>query len=72
MSNYLKVKDLEKILSTADDEAIVILSSDAEGNTMSPMDNMPLHGTAEDIECDPLSIDVYEGPILVLYPQDIL
>lgn len=36
---YVTVKELKEILNNVEDDAIVVLSSDEEGNSFSPLDN---------------------------------
>lgn len=36
----MKVKDLKKLLETVDDERIVIMSKDSEGNDFSPLSSL--------------------------------
>lgn len=37
--NYVTVKELKEILNNVEDDAIVVLSSDEEGNSFSPLHN---------------------------------
>lgn len=36
---YVTVRELKEILNNVEDDAIVVLSSDSEGNSFSPLDN---------------------------------
>jgi hypothetical protein len=40
LNNYMRVKELKKLLENIDNERIVIMSTDCEGNSYSPLDTI--------------------------------
>lgn len=56
---YLRIKDLKDIIENMDDDRVVILSSDGEGNNFSPLSSEILIGIYE-----PYSPDlIYRGEV---------
>ena len=64
----ITVKELISILSALDDDRIIILSSDSEGNRYSPLDgNIGIdHNKDEELYVDNSSDAI---PAVVLYPE---
>jgi len=63
------IKDLVKKLQEEDQDAIVIMSCDSEGNNFSPLSNLESsHYLAESTYSGDLSTDTKDQLAIVLYP----
>lgn len=58
----MTVADLKQILEGLPDDALVILSSDAEGNSFLPMDGYAPEQVHYDLETKDLAFEDLEGP----------
>lgn len=65
----MKTKDLIKLLMTMPEDTEVLLSSDSEGNNISPIMESYLTGNFESKDESFYECDGKEGEYIILYPR---